>query len=68
MLNNFDKIYTTTLITGLLKVVKHGCYLWSRYYYTSVSFFLYKNMAVVLLLHPKTNCMTIPPVVNCGKF
>jgi hypothetical protein len=38
------------------------------YYYTSLSFFLYKNMTVVLLLHPKINCMTIPPVVpvkNC---
>jgi hypothetical protein len=40
-------------------------------------FFLYKNMIVVLLLHPKINCMTIPPVVPvksfrtiplCGKF
>ena len=32
-------------------------------YYTSVSFFLYKNMTVVLLLHPKINCMTVPLVV-----
>ena len=38
------------------------------YYYTSLSFFLYKNMTVVLLLHPKINCMTITlvvPVKNC---
>ena len=47
-------------------------YVWcmrnKRDYYTSLSFFLYKNMTVVLLLHPKINCMTIPPVVpikNC---
>ena len=46
-------------------------------YYTSLSFFLYKNMTVVLLFHPKINCMTIPPVEPvkncrtippCGKF
>ena len=46
-------------------------------YYTSLSFFLYKNMTVVLLVHPKINCMTIPPVVPvknirtiplCGNF
>jgi hypothetical protein len=37
-------------------------------YYTSVSFFLYKNMTVVLLLHPKINCMTIPPVVPVKIF
>ena len=46
-------------------------------YYTSVYFFLYKNMTVVLLLHPNINCMTIPPVVPvkhlmtialCGNF
>ena len=38
------------------------------YYYTSVSVFLYKNMTVVLLLHPKTNCMTIPRVVPVNNF
>ena len=47
------------------------------YYYTSLSFFLYKNMTVVLLLNPKINYMTIPPVVPviffrtippCGNF
>ena len=27
------------------------------------SVFLNKNMTVVLLLHPKINCVTIPPVV-----
>jgi hypothetical protein len=32
---------------------------------TSLSFFLYKNMTVVLLLHPKINCMTIG---GAGKF
>ena len=46
-------------------------------YYGSLSFFLYKNMTVVLLLHPKINCMTIPLVVPvkifrtiplCGNF
>ena len=31
------------------------------YYYTSVSFFIFENMTVVLLVHPKINCMTIPP-------
>ena len=47
------------------------------YYYTSLSFFLYKNITVVLLFHPKINRMTIPPVVPvkncrtiplCGNF
>jgi hypothetical protein len=46
-------------------------------YRTSLSFFLYKNMTVVLLLNPKINYMTIPPVVPvknvrtnspCGNF
>ena len=44
------------------------CEVNSRNYYTSLSFLLHKNMTVVLLLHPKINCMTIPPVVpvkNC---
>jgi hypothetical protein len=39
-----------------------------KYYYTSLSFFLYKSMTVVLLLHPKINCLTIfrmVPVKNC---
>ena len=40
----------------------------SVYYYNSVSFFLYKNMTVVLLLHPKIHCMTIPPVVPVNRF
>jgi hypothetical protein len=31
-----------------------------QYYYTSLSFFLFKNMTVVLLLHPKINCLTSP--------
>ena len=39
-----------------------------RYYYTSLSFFLYKNMTVVLLLHPNINCMTIPPVVLVKNY
>ena len=38
------------------------------YKYTSLSFFLYKNMTVVLLLHPKIDCMTIPPVVPVNNF
>jgi hypothetical protein len=38
------------------------------FYYTSLSFFLYKNMTVILLLHPKINCMTIPPVVPVKNF
>ena len=37
-------------------------------YYTPLSFFLYKNMTVVLLLHPKINCMTILPVVSVKNF
>ena len=37
-------------------------------YYTSVYVFLYKNMTVVLLLHPKINCMTILPVVPVKHF
>ena len=37
-------------------------------YCTSLSFFLYKNMTVVLLLHPKIDCMTIPPVVPVKHF
>ena len=53
------------------------CEVNSRNYYTSLSFFLYKNMTVVLLFHPKINCKTIPPVVPvkncrtippCGNF
>ena len=45
-------------------------------YYTPLSFFLYKNMTVVLLFHPKINRI-IPPVVPikicrtislCGNF
>jgi hypothetical protein len=32
-------------------------------YYTSVSFFLYKNMTVVLLLHPKILGLHVFPFV-----
>jgi hypothetical protein len=31
-------------------------------------FFLNKNMTAVLLLHPKINCMTIPPVMPVKNF
>ena len=46
-------------------------------YYASLSFFLDKNMTVVLLFHHNINCMTIPLVVSgkncrtiplCGNF
>jgi hypothetical protein len=60
-----------TLCIGGTEIDINGLALIGRninYYYTSLSFFLYKNMTVVLPLHPKINLMTIPPVVPVKQF
>jgi hypothetical protein len=66
----FEKNQTNTTFFFLyvnykLKTFLLNCTEMIFVYYTSLSFPLYKNMTVVLLLHPKINCMTIPP---CGTF
>jgi hypothetical protein len=49
--------------TGGVAPLNFSIYWWVLSYRYFTNFFLYKNMTVVLLLHPKINCMTIPPVV-----
>jgi hypothetical protein len=54
--------------TGDVAPLNVSIYWWVLLYRYFTNLFLYKNMTVVLLLHPKINCMTIPPVVpvkNC---
>ena len=56
--SRFELTTSVVIGTDCISSCKANCY-------TSLSFFLYKNMTVILLLHPKINCMTIP---LCDNF